>query len=306
MKIIKNDMDPLLLYYGKYLRRLHDEYYRILDSEGQADLRTVHSSMRTHVFSGTTWVFTNVDESYIDPSILQKWQLDARYMGMTISDKYEPGTTNLVLTRDVIIDNEVIQKAQKDNVSIVSITWLRMSLHWYMKLPFEWFLAKQFDKTTNSDELEQKQIDGEKTEASKEPEIEQVLKDTKADKAQESAEVKNKIIKQEEIKVWEYLLRDIFKKDLNQDYDEFKSSKEKIYQDYLSEIRKRRELKRTHVESNGASNDPSTVNSHSTTEPNSSSKPHREKLVHKRAKIMDDEDEEMIVTSKSELPITTD
>lgn len=65
-------------------------------------------------------------------------------------EEYKSGETNLVITGMRLKESEVIEKALLDNVPIVSIIWVQMSINFRKKLPYDYFKPRTINRSSDS------------------------------------------------------------------------------------------------------------------------------------------------------------
>jgi RNA polymerase II C-terminal domain phosphatase-like 3/4 len=178
----REDIDPFLLFYGQFLQEVHHEYYKWVDehkeTDGEIDVRDILDKKQSSIFEGINWVYTDVfPENVKHPQFTYEW-VESSLRGMNNMEEYKSGETNLVITGLRMKENEVIEKALADNVPIVSIIWVQMSINFRRRLPYDLFKSRSMNRSSDSsnqttDEAKQKTEDEKKGEAKQNGKLEQ-------------------------------------------------------------------------------------------------------------------------------------
>ena len=180
----KEDLDPFLLYYGVYLKTLHDEYYaklaRLEDTSIGVDLRDIYSENFTNLFRGIHCVYTNIFPSSVtDPKETYEWY-HTQNRGMNNMYEYVKGETNLVITSTRLKPSEIITQAKEDECPVVSVLWLHMCLHLNTLLPYHIFKPREENEHTVPKPAE----------GSENPEVKEENKDSEEPKTDSKADQK--------------------------------------------------------------------------------------------------------------------
>ena len=188
---LEEDIDPSLLHYGAYLKKIHDKYFEIYDQKGQwqeLDLRIIHKECREKLFHGLKCAYVQFFNSKTDNQKESYEWTQSERRGMQNMLEYKSGETNLVITFDRELKDPILKQAKEDGCKIVTGTWMHMSIHLNTVLPFEIFEPKPIEEIKINDETQE----GSK---STDPDEEKDLKNAKRERAKkEYREIVHKIV----------------------------------------------------------------------------------------------------------------
>ena len=202
--------------------------------------------------------------------------------GMNNTYKYKSTFTNLIITYDRELKEEVFKQADKDGCPIVTGNWLHMSMHLNTLLPFDLFRPKPYENL----------IISQKSEENGSENLEKKISEEEIKKARNIAG------KNEYLGIVKTLLSTIFKDELKEDFDKLMEEKAEVDEKYLKfqqKVAEKAKIKNDELISKDINNE--IKQTEEADEYKSIPKPN---ILHKRQKLVEslDEEEEIIDTSK--------